>query len=123
MSFAIAVNLSLLAAVFASSVVMIDRMNKETRGAIRWGAALLLVGILAEVASYKWPLGNWMHMLFYGGAGMCLIANLRFPIGSRVPYAEWTPAQRARSERKANLCAYAVGALTVLGLLFSWATS
>lgn len=123
MSFAVVVNLGLLAAVFAASVVMIDRMNRGTRGAIRWGAALLFVGTLAEGAGYVWHWASWTDTLFIGGAGMCLIANLRFPVGSRVPYAEWTAAQRARSERKANLYAYAVGALTALGLLFSWATS
>lgn len=123
MSFAIAVNLGLLAAVFASSIVMIDRMNRGTRGAIRWGAALLFVGTIAEGAGYVWHWASWTDTLFIGGAGMCLIANLRFPSGSHVPYAEWTEAQRAASERKSNLCAYAVGALTVLGLLFSWATS
>lgn len=123
MSFAVAVNVGLLAAVLASVVVMIDHMNQGTRGAIRWGAALLLVGTVAEAAGYLWHWASWTDTLFFGGAGMCLIANLRFPAGTSGPYADWTEAQRQASERKSNLYAYAVGALTVLGLIFAWATS
>lgn len=123
MSFVLAVNVGLLAAVLASAVVMIDHMNDGTRGAMRWGTVLLLVGTVAEGASYFWHWANWTDTLFFGGAGMCLIANLRFPGGARGPYDEWNDAERRASERKANLYAYAVGALTVLGLIFAWATS
>lgn len=120
MNYVITVNIGLLLAAFASALLMIDRMNKHTRGAMRWGAVLLLVGVIAEAVGYVYHWAGWTDTLFFGGATMCLIANLRF---SDKPHDEWTTEQRQRSEARANMYAYAVGALTVLGLIFSWATS
>lgn len=123
MSFVITVNIGLLVAAFASALMMIDRMNRHTRGAVRWGAVLLLVGVIAEAVGYVYHWAGWTDTLFFGGATMCLISNLRFSRGTGQPYSEWTSEQRQRSEARANLYAYLVGALTGLGLLFAWATS
>lgn len=123
MSYVITVNIGLLLAAFASALMMIDRMNKNTRGAMRLGAVLLLVGVIAEAVGYVYHWAGWTDTLFFGGATMCLIANLRFSHSLDVPYSEWTLEQRQRSEGRANLYAYLVGALTGLGLLFAWATS
>lgn len=123
MNFVLAINVGILVATLGSVLMMIDRMGKETRGAIRWGAVLLLVGIVAEVFGYFWHWESWTDTIFFGGAAMVLISNLRFQNGASGPYSEWTREQRERSIWKSNLYAYAVGALTVLGLLVSWAIS
>lgn len=125
MNYVITVNIGLLVATFASALMMIDRMNKNTRGAMRWGAVLLLVGVIAEAIGYVYHWAGWTDTLFFGGATMCLIANLRFSGGADAdtPYSRWTVEQRQRSELRSNLYAYAVGALTGVGLIFAWATS
>lgn len=123
MNFVNIVNVGLLLATFLSAIVMIDHMTKQTRFAIKLGAVLLLVGIIAEVFGYVKHWEAWTDTLFFGGAAMCLIANLRFPAGTCAPYRDWTLEQRARSEQKANQYAYLVGALTMLGILYSWAIS
>lgn len=123
MNYVITINIGLLVAAFASALMMIDRMDKNTRGAMRWGAVLLLVGVLAEAIGYVYHWAGWTDTLFFGGATMCLVANLRFAHGLNVPYNAWTLEQKRRSEVRANLYAYLVGALTGLGLIFAWATS
>lgn len=124
LNFVMTVNLGLLAAAFFSALLMIDRMNRHTRGAVRWGVVLLLVGVVAEAVGYVYHWASWTDTLFFGGATMSLVANLRFPgVDGAAPYREWTAEQRWRSETKSNMYAYLVGALTLVGLVVAWATS
>lgn len=122
MSFVITINIGLLGAALGAALMMIDRMDRHTRHAMRWGAVLLLAGVIAQAVGYVAHWAVWTDTLFFGGATMCVVANMRFP-GTLAPYEEWTEAQRARSERRANLYAYLVGALTMVGLAVAWATS
>src|SRR5258706_5432068 len=89
MNAVMAVNVVLLSAALGSVIVMIDHMGRRTRGAVRWGAALTLVGIVAQIVGYFWHWESWTDTLFFGGASMCLIANLRFPGGAEKSYEEW----------------------------------
>lgn len=120
MNFILTINIGLLVAAFASALVMIDHMNRTTRHAVRLGAVLLLVGVVAEAVGYVAHWAAWTDTLFFGGAAMCLVANLRFPAGTCTNYVTLTPEAKARARRKADLYAYAVGALTLLGLALAW---
>lgn len=120
MNFILTVNIGLLVATFASALMMIDHMNRNTRHAVRLGAVLLLVGVVAEAVGYVAHWAAWTDTLFFGGAAMCLVANLRFPPGICAG-REATPEEKARARRKADLYAYGVGVLTLIGLALAWA--
>jgi hypothetical protein len=117
-------NIGLLTATLCSALIMIDHMNRGTRGAVRWGATLLLAGAVAEGFGYFWHWANWTDTLFFGGVAMVTVANLRFPAGVCTPGDEkQAQAERERAKRKADTYAYAVGVLTLMGLAAAWLVS
>lgn len=122
MNLVLIANVSLLGATLASVLVMIDHMDKGTRGSVRWGAVLLLVGIAAEVIGYFYHWSGWTDTLFFGGAAMSVAANLRFSARDLdMLNATARELARRRARRQADRYAYSILGVTLLGLLAAWA--
>lgn len=108
MTFLQLMNVGLLAASLVALVIMIDHMNLKTRLSIKISAVVCFVGVLAEIFGYFKGWSEWTDTLFFGGMAMCLLSNLRGPMG-------------AISEKISDRNAYIVGTFTIATVLVSWA--
>jgi pantothenate kinase type III len=103
-----AVTIGLALGVCLACTAIGAQVSRSTRCAIRLGIFAMFVGALAQVLGGWIEFGDWPQMVFFAGALIYLVANLRAPVV-------------CASSSWANGLAWAIAGvvLTVLGFTFS----